>query len=200
MKNASIGAKTAAIGFAAVILVACSDGSGGGHESMHEHSMSNETSASQQSHNAADVMFAQQMIPHHQQAIDMAQLAASRSANAEVKALAKKIEAAQGPEIATLNSWLKDWNAPTSMSSEHAGHEMSGMMSEQEMAALQGLSGAAFDRQFLSLMIVHHQGALAMAATQQLTGQHPGAKTMASDIVSSQSAEITAMQQLLTVV
>ena len=149
-------------------------------------------------HNAADVTFAQSMIPHHQQAIAMADLASTRASNAQVKELAAKIKAAQDPEIATMTGWLKAWGQPTAMPS--MGHDMSsmpGMMSDQDMNELMGMSGSGFDRQFLTMMIQHHKGAVQMAQSEQSEGTNPDAKALAAKIVADQNAEISQMQNLL---
>ncbi|MER7131812.1 DUF305 domain-containing protein [Streptosporangium saharense] len=143
-------------------------------------------------HNDRDVMFAQMMIPHHRQAVEMAKLAEDRAAEGQVKDLARKIEAAQEPEIQTMSGWLTAWGARAS-----GEHGMPGMMSGQDMEELRGLSGAAFDRAFLTLMIQHHEGAVAMARQEQAGGAHEPARRMAADIVSGQSEEITTMRRLL---
>ena len=156
-------------------------------------------------HNAADVTFAQSMIPHHSQAIAMARLAPSRAASQEVKDLATKIEQAQGPELDRMNQMLAAWGAPapqpgsTSMPSMPGmgGMSMPGMMGESQMQQLSTLSGAAFDRAFLQMMIEHHTGAIQMAQTEIGQGQNPQAKQLAQAIIGDQQAEITQMQGLL---
>lgn len=174
---------------AALALTACSAGSSTADASA-------SASASASSHNAADVTFAQGMLPHHQQAIEMAQLVPDRSTDPQVLDLASRIEAAQGPEIDTLQGWLSDWGAGSG-GDDHSGMDMGGMMSDQEMADLQAATGTAFDRQWLQLMLEHHTGAVGMAQTEISDGQDPDAIAMAQDIVTSQSAEITEMEGLL---
>ena len=147
-------------------------------------------------HNQADVMFAQMMIPHHQQAIEMAQLASSRASNADVKALAAQIQAAQQPEIDEMKGWLVSWNVP--VMPDGTGHNMpGGMMSSDDMAELEGLTGAAFDREFLTSMTTHHQGAIDMAKAEQANGSYEPAKTMAANIIRTQTEEINTMAELL---
>lgn len=146
-------------------------------------------------HNDRDVMFAQMMIPHHRQAVEMAKLAEDRAAGGQVKDLARKIEAAQEPEIQTMSGWLTAWGSQAS--GEHGMPGMPGMMSGQDMEELRGLSGAAFDRAFLTLMIQHHEGAVAMAKQERAGGTYEPARRMAADIVSGQSAEIATMRRLL---
>lgn len=163
-------------------------------------------------HNDADVTFAQQMIPHHQQAVEMADLAATRAESQEVKDLASDIKAAQGPEIETMTGWLEDWDEEvpdadmSDMSGmDHGGMDMSsdgssgmtGMMSEEDMTALEAASGADFDQMFLTMMIEHHQGAIEMAQTEQTEGEFDAAVELAEEIESAQTAEIAAMQDLL---
>ncbi|MFF8831021.1 DUF305 domain-containing protein [Streptomyces sp. NPDC015131] len=157
-------------------------------------------------HNAADVAFAQGMIPHHRQAVAMADLAPGRASDPEVTALAAAVKKAQAPEIRTLSGWLTTWGEPVPAEDAPAGHsghgqghgtEMTGMMTGQEMARLEKATGPAFDTAFLTLMIKHHQGAVAMAKTERDQGAHPPATAMADDIIASQSAEIARMKALL---
>ncbi|MEU8059164.1 DUF305 domain-containing protein [Microbispora bryophytorum] len=149
-------------------------------------------------HNDQDVMFARMMIPHHRQAVEMGRLAEDRAADARVARLARGIEAAQAPEIRTMTGWLTAWGEPAPMEShapEH--HAMPGMMSPEDMRRLAGLSGRAFDRAFLTMMIRHHEGAVAMARDELRTGVYEPARRLAASIVSSQSAEIAEMKSLL---
>lgn len=149
-------------------------------------------------HNDQDVMFAQMMIPHHRQALEMAKLAETRASNAQVKKLAKEIEEAQDPEIQTMSGWLTNWGMQ--VPGEDAmpmDHGMPGMMSEEDMAKLKDLSGTAFDKAFLEMMIQHHEGAVTMAQEEQSRGAFEPAKQLADSIISSQSDEITKMKQLL---
>jgi uncharacterized protein (DUF305 family) len=151
-------------------------------------------------HNAADVSFTQQMIPHHRQAVAMADLAATRASSPEVKALAVKIKEEQGPEIETMSGWLKSWGerVPGDMPNmDHPGHGMPGMMSDQEMERLSKSSGKAFDTAFLQMMIAHHRGAVSMARTERSTGSYPPAKDLAGAVIASQNKEIDQMNSLL---
>ncbi|MEV0041120.1 DUF305 domain-containing protein [Streptomyces sp. NPDC050804] len=149
-------------------------------------------------HNAADVAFAQGMIPHHRQAIEMADLATTRGSAAEVMTLAAEIKKAQDPEIQALSGWLKGWGEQVPADgADHSEHTMSGMMGEDDMSTLEDAFGAAFDTAFLKLMVKHHEGAVTMARTEQSQGANQAAKDMAGRIVTSQSAEITRMKGLL---
>ena len=146
-------------------------------------------------HNAGDVTFAQAMIPHHQQAVQMAKLAATRASDSRVKDLAARIEAAQDPEIMKMTGWMSSWGA--SMPSDMAGMDMPGMMSTADMTALTAASGTAFDRPFLTMMIAHHTGALAMAQAELATGSDADAKALAQSIIDGQTKEITEMKAIL---
>ena len=147
-------------------------------------------------HNAADVSFVTGMVPHHTQAVAMADLAPTRAKSPGVKTLAAAVKAAQGPEITQMTGWLRGWGAPMA-SGAMGGMGMSGMMSPTEMADLAKLSGTAFDRAWLRMMSTHHQGAVAMARTELTTGLNPDAKTLARSIITSQTAQLTQMNALL---
>ncbi|GAA3630537.1 DUF305 domain-containing protein [Streptomyces chitinivorans] len=194
---------------AAAVLAACgsqesSPAGHGGHDDRPAASSSAPVSAG--SHNAADVSFAQGMIPHHRQAVVMAEMAETRAASQEVKDLAAAIRKAQDPEIETMSGWLESWGEQVPPKDEgtdgtdHSGHGsrgMSGMMTPEEMAELEESSGQAFDTAFLEMMIEHHKGAVAMAEDQKENGSHGPAKAMADDIITAQNAEIDAMEKLL---
>lgn len=155
----------------------------------------------------ADIAFAQLMIPHHQQAIEMADLAARNASLAEVRTLAAQIEAAQGPEIQTMTQWLADWGAPTAMPTpsdgmNHGDMDMGGMtahgmMSAEDMAELGGAMGHDFDEMWLQMMIAHHEGAIDMAEQVLSSSTNPDVRAMAEAIISGQTAEIAHMRQLL---
>jgi uncharacterized protein (DUF305 family) len=150
--------------------------------------------------NQADVSFAQQMIPHHQQAVQMAELAASRASSPKVKGLAGTIETAQNPEVQTMTGWLRSWGQPTAMPTDSMSgmdHAMPGMMSGQDMSQLQSTHGQDFDRMFLQMMITHHRGAVEAARTELAEGTSPDAKRLARSIVVTQAVEIAQMRTLL---
>ncbi|MFD8986191.1 DUF305 domain-containing protein [Streptomyces sp. NPDC059564] len=196
-------AAVAATATAALVLAACGGDSGstpkhdGGHAAPTASGSATAT-ARPGGNNAADTAFAQGMVPHHRQAVEMAGLAATRSASAEVKALAEEIKKAQDPEIKTLSGWLGSWGEQVpAADGGHGGHAMSGMMTGGEMDDLTKSSGKEFDKAFLTLMVKHHEGAVAMARTEQTDGAYQPAKDMAAAIIGSQSAEITRMNALL---
>lgn len=149
-------------------------------------------------HNDADVAFATGMIPHHAQAVTMAEMAASKATNAEVKTLAATIKAAQAPEITQMSGWLTGWGQPVpDTTTAMGGMDMGdGMMTDAEMSQLGKATGSAFDRMWLQMMIKHHQGAVAMATTELKSGSNADAKKLAQAIITSQQAEITQMQKL----
>lgn len=155
--------------------------------------------------NAVDVGFAQGMIVHHGQAVEMADQALRVSDDTEVVALAERIKAAQSPEIATMSDWLRAWNHPVPDVNAGARHGMesmggmmmSGMMSRQDMRRLHDATGAAFDRMFLEMMVLHHEGAIEMARQLLADGEYPPTRQLAQDVVTTQQAEIDEMNGLL---
>ena len=149
--------------------------------------------------NADDVAFATNMVPHHEQAVEMSALVPDRSTNQELIALANKISAAQQPEINALKVFLVQWNEnPQDSTGGHQGHgDMQGMMDEATMTKLQSLKGAEFDKLWLQSMISHHQGAIEMAKAEVANGKNVDAKNMAQAIIDAQQAEITQMKTML---
>lgn len=143
--------------------------------------------------NAADVSFAQRMIPHHLQAIDMASLAGTRAGDQWVGDLAGKIQEVQDPEIRMFKSWLDDWGKQPMP----RGHKMPGMLSDGDIARLAKAKGAAFDRLFVTMMIEHHRGAIKMAEEELTKGAFADARTMAESIATTQRAEIKDMKKYL---
>ncbi len=192
---------------AALALAACGgDGSDTGSGSGAKTSASASAEATAGAHNDQDVSFAQGMIPHHQQAIQMAKMAATQASSAEVKDLASRIEKAQDPEIETMSGWLESWgeDVPSSMPGmDHSGghdsdsSDMPGMMEQEDLDELMGASGKGFDTMFLTMMVEHHEGAVEMATTEKEKGQYGPAKKLAADIITAQTAEIEEMNKLL---
>ncbi|MEU5310212.1 DUF305 domain-containing protein [Streptomyces sp. NPDC021562] len=185
---------------AALALTACGgDDSAGAPHASHSAAAGATASASAGAHNAQDVSFAQTMIPHHQQALEMASLAADRASSAQVKDLAARIEKAQDPEINTMTGWLKAWGEEVPMAGmDHSGHSgMAGMMSVKDMTMLKQAKGKDFDTMFLTMMVQHHRGAVEMAGTEQAKGEYAPATSMAGSIVTGQNAEIKEMNKLL---
>ena len=156
--------------------------------------------------NEADVVFATMMIPHHAQAIAMADMGLRQATDPKIKALAAKIKEAQAPEIARMSGWLSGWGEPvpgTASGSDMGGMsgmggQAGGMMSAQEMTDLGKASGSGFDRMWLQSMTRHHEGAVDMAKTELAKGTNPDAKKLAQSIIDSQSTEINEMKSILT--
>lgn len=156
--------------------------------------------------NHSDVAFVQMMVPHHAQALEMADLAADHASSRPVRVLASRISAAQGPEIVMMSSWLeeRDLDVPAPdddpMEFDHSAHghdPMMGMLTPAQMDALAKARGARFDRLFLRGMVQHHQGALDMAQTVAVDGEDLRVAEMAADIDVTQRVEIQRMQDLL---
>lgn len=195
---------------AAALLLAACGGDGGDDPAMAPTSAETDGADSAEVEpNQADVEFTQAMIVHHEQAIEMAALAEDRAEAEEVRSLATRIGKAQQPEIDRMRSWLDAWgeDAPDS----DAGMDMEGMdgmdmggegdsmgmMSGEDMEALEAASGADFDEMFLEMMIEHHRGAIAMAQEVLTDGSHPDVLELAEDVVTDQEAEVEEMEQLL---
>ncbi|GIJ49622.1 hypothetical protein Val02_65080 [Virgisporangium aliadipatigenens] len=192
-------------GATAMVLAACGSDSGG-HGDMSGMGGSSATppAAGQSANGAfndADVNFAQMMIPHHQQAVEMTELAATRATDPEVKTLAAAIKNAQGPEITQLTGLLTEWGKPTTLPpGDHGmghGSTMPGMMSDADMAKLKAASGKEFDKQFCTMMIAHHEGAIQMAKDEVAKGSHAKAKELAQAIATTQQGEIETMKKIL---
>ncbi|WP_037138779.1 DUF305 domain-containing protein [Rhodococcoides fascians] len=198
--HTKIAASIAAATVGAFLLSGCSDTST--DSSMDGPSTETMSSSASAEFNDADVMFARMMYPHHAQAVEMAEMAQGRSDNPDVQALASAIAAAQQPEMDQLTSWLAEWGQPApsgdmgTMGGMDHGSGM-GMMTQQDMDTLAGLAGAEFDRQWLTMMIAHHTGAIDMAQAEIANGSNQDAQQMARTIVDTQQQEIDTMQQLL---
>lgn len=155
--------------------------------------------------NQADIAFVQGMIPHHEQAVTMSGYASSRAQSPQVKDLAKRIEAAQVPEIRQMKSLLKEWNVKedagggmSGMSGMGSGGGHPGMLIDDELGRLRDAKGQAFDRLFLQGMIGHHRGAIMASEEELAKGVSPKAKALAGEIIKAQRAEIAEMEGLLT--
>ncbi|GAA3329255.1 DUF305 domain-containing protein [Paeniglutamicibacter sulfureus] len=146
-------------------------------------------------HNSADAMFAQMMIPHHEQAVEMSDMVLAKDGiDPSVTELAEDIKSAQGPEIKTMTGWLNAWGEPVTMSGDH---RMEGMMTEDDMAALEAAQGTEAARLFLTQMVKHHEGAVKMAQEETANGSNPDAVAQAEKMAKDQSGEIDKMKELL---
>ncbi len=180
----------------AVMLAGC-----GGSYDMGDMGMG--TPAGDTGASANDAMFAQMMIPHHEQAVEMSTLAETRAADPEVKALAAEIKAAQQPEIDQMRAWLEEWDMPVMDGMEamgaHGDHGMggmSGMISDEQMEQLEAASGPEFDLLFVEFMIEHHEGAIEMAEDVE-DSQDPRVAALAKAIIETQQVEIDQMRAFL---
>jgi uncharacterized protein (DUF305 family) len=179
-------ALTAALIAASLLLTGCTAETAVQDHSDHMVSENSEFSA-------ADVMFAQMMIPHHQQAVELGAIALNGEASAEVLALAKKIADDQTHEIEHMEAWLDAAGA-----SDHMDHDMAmdGMLTEEQLDTLKAAKGPEFDRLFLEGMIAHHEGAIAMAKDVE-NSKNKDVAEMAASIIETQTAEIEYMKELL---
>lgn len=160
--------------------------------------MDHGSSASDAAVNDADVMFASMMIVHHEQAIEMSDIVlAADGIDPAVTELAERIKAAQAPEIEQLQGWLDDWGVDSEGEGPGGMDHGDGMMSDNDLAALEAADGPEASRLFLEQMIVHHQGAVEMAQTEVDEGRDPAAIELAQTIIDAQTAEIQEMTDLL---
>lgn len=168
-------------------------------------------------HNAADVGFAQAMIIHHRQGVQVAGMAPTRASSAKVKALASTIQAADQPQINTLTGWLHAWDAPVpaaDVASDDSGDPSAdggagattssgqtltivGLMDAEAVIELGNGHGRAWDEQFLQDMSTFQGGALHMSEAELADGVNAGARALAQQIVVTERAEVTQMQQLM---
>ncbi|AVV46251.1 DUF305 domain-containing protein [Streptomyces sp. ID05-04B] len=142
--------------------------------------------------NSADVTYTRKMIEHHAQALEMTALVPDRAASGDVKRLALRISAAQGPEIKAMEGWLTTHGRKTT-GGGHTHTAMPGMATAAQLTALRAARGKAFDTLFLTLMITHHEGALTMAADVKAQGNNERVEEMADDVIAQQTSEITRM-------
>ncbi|EYT51768.1 DUF305 domain-containing protein [Leucobacter sp. USCH14] len=184
----------------ALLLAGCSpSGTSDGMAGMDHGSTASKTpTESAAQFNAADQMFVTMMIPHHEQAIEMADmLLAKDGIDERVVALAQQIKDAQGPEIKTMQAWLDNWGVSADDSSTGGMDHGGGMMSEDSMTAFESATGTEATRLFLEGMIEHHTGAIEMAQSALDGGKNPDVLELAQQVIDDQSAEITTMQELL---
>ncbi|MDS2172828.1 DUF305 domain-containing protein [Nesterenkonia sp. CL21] len=193
------------------------------HDAGHDadHDADRDDAAVSDDHNAADVDYAQGMIAHHEQAIEMSEiLLENEGLDPELESLAEDIKAAQGPEIEQMNSWLEAWE-----DGEHADHEAEGhatdghatdgqgghdghgdseahgghdgMLTEDQLLEFTDAEGAEAERLFLEGVILHHEGAVEMAEEHLEQGQNPEALELSEQVIEDQSEEIELMEGLL---
>ncbi len=217
MNSTTLRRTTAALAAATLALALAACGSDdGGHDAHGSDAKAVETARNGDEFNQADVDFATAMIPHHAQAVQMANLAADRPLPAELRTLVDGVHATQVAEVETMVTWLTDWGQEipeTSMDHVNGGHGddmddmddldhggmvgMPGMMSAEEMTELAGSSDADFPELWMTMMIEHHEGAIEMAEAEQDEGHFPDAVDLAGAIIETQRAEIATMEDLL---
>ena len=137
-----------------------------------------------------DIAFAEMMIPHHEQAIEMSEIAFLNTTNPDVLKLAQEIKDAQSPEIELMMSWTGV------KTSTHAGHMMDGMLSQSELSDLRKEKDKEFDRLFLEGMIKHHEGAIEMAQ-DVANSENREVADLSASIIKAQELEIAKMNELL---
>jgi uncharacterized protein (DUF305 family) len=161
--------------------------------------LSAEEAAAQQAEddtpNSADVSYVRMMIEHHGQALEMAGLAPKQARSAQVKRLAERITAAQGPEIGAMRGWLET-HGQREKAPGHDHSAMPGMATEAQLKELRAARGRAFDTLFLKLMIAHHEGAITMATDVKAQGNNIQVEEMADDVVAQQTSEISRMRDM----
>jgi uncharacterized protein (DUF305 family) len=141
--------------------------------------------------NDADVTFTQRMIPHHQQAIEMAKAVDARTKRPQLRTLADAVTVSQGQEVTLMQRWLQDWGKPaTPQGMDHGAGHMPGMIGEAQMRQLMATKNQEFDLAFVDLMTTHHQGAIDMATTELRDGSLPQVKRLAQQVIDTQQAEI----------
>jgi uncharacterized protein (DUF305 family) len=201
-------AAPAAFAAAFTLLAACGsdDETTSGHGGMGMNSPSSSPSSTavgtpaRGTHKQADVDFATGMIPHHGQALVMADMALRHRGSASFTALATAIKAAQKPEIDQMSGWLAGWGQPVPNASamNQMGSNSMGMMSDDDLVRLDGTTGSTFERMWLRGMIAHHEGAVDMSETELTQGSNPEAKSLAQRIITAQTAEIAQMRSMLS--
>jgi uncharacterized protein (DUF305 family) len=182
----------AAVLLAVGVLTAC----GGSPEHRAASSSANQTSEPAD-HNAADIAFARNMVPHHKQAVQMAQMVPTNTANQRIIALANQITVTQVPDMQAFTAWLMQrQDQDTHQAQGHDSRGMPGMVDPATMTRLQSLNGAEFDRLWLTTMIAHDRGAVALAQDELAHGRNADVMYLARTIIANEQAEINQMQQM----
>lgn len=217
MNDSTLRRTAAAAGVLTLALGLAACGSDDGHDGHGSDASAVQTARNGDEFNQADVDFATAMIPHHAQAVQMANLAADRPLPAQLRTLVDGVHTTQVAEVETMVTWLTDWGQEipaTSMDHVNGGHgedmddmsdmdhmddgdAMPGMMSAEEMTSLAQASDADFPELWMTMMVEHHEGAIAMAEAEQDAGHFPDAVELAGAIIDAQRAEIATMEDLL---
>lgn len=202
MRKNTITKALATAAAATLIVSGCSDG---GDDSQNEQTASSSQASAQ--FNDADVTYAEGMIMHHQQAVEMSDIILAKSGvDPDVVEMAKQIKKAQGPEIKEMQTWLEDWGQDDSGHEGHggdseSGDEMSkmgheGMVSPEDIKKLKDADGEQASKLFLDQMIEHHEGAVKMAEDHREDGKNPDAVELSKNVIKDQKAEIKEMRTM----
>ena len=150
--------------------------------------------------NATDVMFLQMMVYHQKQGLEMADTAAQRSSNVQVKTFAQAVTATEKDELTMMKSWLTEWGKPTDVDTAadlHASHGGLPATGPDEIKALHTVKPASFDMAFLNLFLAHQHNALEMAHLEATNGSNPETKKLADRVTESRQAEVQQMLELM---
>jgi uncharacterized protein (DUF305 family) len=179
-----------AVLFAVILLAAC-----GGNQ--HSASAGDQTT-DQADHNAVDMAFTRNMVPHHEQAVEMAQIVPTNTTNRQIVTLANQVISTQLPEAQAFRVWLMQWqDAQGNDAASQGGMPITGMVDQRTMDRLRSLTGPAFDHLWLTSMIEHHKGAITMAQDEVAHGKNPDVIYLAHRIITRQQAEIDEMKRML---
>jgi uncharacterized protein (DUF305 family) len=179
---------------AAVVSLSVNRGDNSTMNNSSGHMGHGSSSSSNANYTGADIMFLQMMIPHHQQAIDISNLAMKVSSDSELLELAKIIARDQAAEIKQMKVWLKDSGASEDMG--HSMDGMGGMLNDDELTALSAATGKEFDTLWLKGMTEHHDGAIHM--TQMIEdAQNADIKAFGTKVIKDQSEQIAQMKKML---
>ncbi len=199
MPSKPVGILAAIVLLLATALTSCAHPAGDAHGGT---TSSTAQSGQPTAHNTADVAFARNMLPHHQQGVRLATMVPAHTINPDLRVIAAHIAADQQAEIQTLNQLLAQWHEGAEP--DHgggAGHvemAMPGMVDQHTIDRLQSLDGAAFDTLWARSMISHHQGAVTMAQDEVTHGQSIDAIHVATLIIDAQQREIAIMRHLIS--
>lgn len=190
---------TAAAVGVVLILSACgqsSDGAtpAGAAQASGMAGMSTSSSEESAASNEADVAFAQMMIPDHEMMAEMGKLAEKKAVNDDLKTIATQLRKGQSETATALQGMLKDWGQ--TVSSDMAGMEMSGAMTDADMDMLKSMKGKDFDTMFAEMMVKHHKGSIKMARDEEAKGANAEAKALAADMVTEQEAQVKILRKI----
>ncbi len=148
---------------------------------------------------AFDEEYIADMLAHHEGALNMAESAGAFAVHDEIRTLAGNIIQTQGAEVMKMRTWQKEWGYKETMSGGHMSHSGGGMDMAGDMVEmqnkLQGLTGEAYDKEFLKQMIIHHEQAIEMSQYAETNAKHQEIKDLAADVISAQTTEIEQMKQ-----